>query len=105
MFIGLITGFIIFLFRISLEKLESYTSVIGDFLEPRAWIYAIFFLTLVIIGLIIGILIKYEPMIRGSGIPQIEGLLLRKLSISWWKFPYIRDSFLRNQYTSPTPLR
>jgi H+/Cl- antiporter ClcA len=40
---------------------------------------------LIIIGYIVGLMVKHEPMISGSGIPQVEGVLLRKLDMSWWR--------------------
>ena len=83
--IGFLTGFIVVLFRISLEYIEGYTSGLNSVLRSHPWSYAVMFAALIAIGLIIGVLIKYDPMIRGSGIPQIEGLLLRKLDMSWWK--------------------
>ncbi|MDG9688473.1 chloride channel protein, partial [Streptomyces sp. DH18] len=30
-------------------------------------------------------MVKNEPMISGSGIPQVEGVLLRELDMTWWK--------------------
>lgn len=83
--IGLITGFIVVLFRIALERIEETTMGINSFLENRLWFYPVFFIGLILIGLLIGLIIKIEPMVRGSGIPQIEGLLLKKFDMSWWK--------------------
>ena len=84
--IGLVTGFIVVLFRLALEYIEDFTSSeLASVLASRPWSYTVLFIVLAIVGLLIGLLIKYEPMIRGSGIPQIEGLLLRKFEMSWWK--------------------
>ena len=83
--IGLITGFIVVLFRIALERIEEASTRLDLFLDNRLWLYPVFFIVLILIGLLIGLLIKKEPMIRGSGIPQIEGLLLKKFDMSWWK--------------------
>ena len=80
--IGLITGFIVVLFRIALERIEEITAGLDSFLENRLWFYPVFFIVLILIGLLIGLLIKKEPMIRGSGIPQIEGLLQKKFDMS-----------------------
>lgn len=83
--IGLVTGFVIILFRLTLDKIENYTAGLGAMLEAHPWSYPVMFASLIAVGLLIGALIKYEPMIRGSGIPQVEGLLLRKFEMSWWK--------------------
>ena len=83
--VGLITGFVVVLFRISLERIQETTAGFNSFFENRIWLYPVFFIGLILIGLLIGLLIKKEPMIRGSGIPQIEGLLQKKFDMSWWK--------------------
>ena len=36
-------------------------------------------------AVIIGKLVTYEPMISGSGIPQLEGEMAGKLEQTWWK--------------------
>ena len=82
--IGLITGLIVVLFRIALDRIEETTMGLSFFLESRLWLYPVFFIVLILVGLLIGLLIKKEPVIRGSGIPQIEGLLQKKFDMSWW---------------------
>ncbi|TET49945.1 MAG: ClC family H(+)/Cl(-) exchange transporter [Actinomycetota bacterium] len=83
--IGSITGLIVVLFRLLLEKIEKTITGFSSFLEARIWLYPVFFIGLILIGLLIGVIIKKEPTIRGSGIPQIEGFLLKKFDMSWWK--------------------
>ena len=48
-------------------------------------VHTCFILVLAAIGYIIGFIVKKEPMVRGSGIPQVEGVVLRKMSMTWWK--------------------
>jgi H+/Cl- antiporter ClcA len=83
--IGFITGLVVVLFRIALERIEEITVGLDSFLKNRLWFYPVFFIVLILIGLLIGLIIKKEPVVRGSGIPQIEGLLLKKFDMSWWK--------------------
>lgn len=40
---------------------------------------------LIILGFLVGKMVKREPMISGSGIPQVEGILSRNLKINWAK--------------------
>jgi len=83
--IGIFTGFAIVLFRYSIEKINDFYPSIFSFLKEKPYFIPILFIILISIGIIIGLLIKAEPMVRGSGIPQIEGVLLRKTNMVWWR--------------------
>lgn len=83
--IGAITGLLIVLYRIILEKAGLMLTEVYNVLIMRPLLIPIWIGVLCIIGYIVGVLLKYEPMISGSGIPQVEGVLLRKLSMNWWK--------------------
>jgi H+/Cl- antiporter ClcA len=83
--VGILTGLVVVLYRYLLEKSlilvkKTYILMSKDYLLLLPWIIA-----LVIIGYIVGLLVKNEPMISGSGIPQVEGVLLRKLNMNWLK--------------------
>ena len=41
---------------------------------------------MMLLAVLVGKLIKWEPMISGSGIPQVEGEILGKLNQNWLKF-------------------
>lgn len=83
--IGIFTGFIVVFFRFSIEKIGNYYPIIYSYLKEKLYFIPILFLILILIGILIGFLIKVEPMIRGSGIPQVEGVLLRKTNMVWWR--------------------
>ncbi|MDO7203142.1 hypothetical protein Q5M85_01665 [Paraclostridium bifermentans] len=38
---------------------------------------------LIISGYVVGLMVKKVPLISGSGIPQVEGILMKKLKGSW----------------------
>ena len=83
--VGIATGLLIVLYRYSLEKAgviltDVYKTISIKPILILPWIGA-----LIIIGYIVGLLVKHEPMISGSGIPQVEGVLLRKIDMTWWK--------------------
>lgn len=40
---------------------------------------------LVILSRVVGKLVTFEPMISGSGIPQLEGEMVGKLTEKWWR--------------------
>lgn len=49
-------------------------------------LYSIVFVGIfIVIGLAMSFCTKKEPMIGGSGIPQVSGILQGKLHLSWWK--------------------
>lgn len=83
--IGLITGLVVVLYRYLLEKLATVFTGAYQFLAAKPMFIAIWIGIMVIIGYVVGLMVKYEPMISGSGIPQVEGVLLRKLDMTWWK--------------------
>lgn len=83
--IGIIAGLLIVLYRYALEKALVITSVIYNALAIRPFLIPVWLVVLIFIGYIVGILVKNEPMNSGSGIPQVEGVLLGKLKMKWWK--------------------
>jgi len=83
--VGIITGFLVVLYRYALEKAAVMLAVIYRALSIRPMLIPVWIGALIIIGYIVGLLVKHEPMISGSGIPQVEGVLLRKLNMTWWK--------------------
>lgn len=83
--VGIIVGFLIVLYRYALENAMVLLLEIYIVLSIKPYLIPVWVGALIFIGYIVGILIKYEPMISGSDIPQVEGVLLRKLNMKWWK--------------------
>ena len=83
--VGLIAGVIMVLNRVLVDLLFA------KFKDLYAWArhdyvgLIIVFTLLIIGGFIVGKMVKREPMIAGSGIPQVEGILSRNLKVSWVK--------------------
>lgn len=90
--IGLLSGLLIVLYRIMLEKAEKLRTVVYTLIKANGyWAALVWFLVLILIGGILGLIIKKEPLTGGSGIPQIKGVLLRRIKMNWvgivvWKF-------------------
>lgn len=82
LFIGLCAGFVVALFRLLIEKLLE----VMKYLYLHANLVTIIAIVVVSIlaGLLIAVLMKQEPNISGSGIPQIEGQLHGDLDFNWW---------------------
>jgi H+/Cl- antiporter ClcA len=83
--VGIFSGLIVVFYRLSLEKLAMiaatfYTAVTQNYRLIPIWIAI-----LVGIAAIVTYIVKREPMTKGSGIPQVEGVLLRQLKMNWLK--------------------
>lgn len=81
--VGLVGGFVVLLYRVALNfagnwLLKSLSHIKGNPLRCAVW-----FLVLAGLAWIVGRLVKWEPMISGSGIPQVEGEVAGRLSQNW----------------------
>ncbi|WP_165006239.1 MULTISPECIES: ClC family H(+)/Cl(-) exchange transporter [unclassified Enterococcus] len=83
-FVGLLTGVIVSLFRLSIEKSGDFIREI--YVSSRDHPVYLVFIALfsVLAAVFVGYLIKSEPDIKGSGIPQVEGQLQGELSMNWF---------------------
>ena len=81
--IGALVGIIIVLNRLIINKL--FPIFIKFYETSKGSVFGVFkvFFILIILGLFVGFLVRKEPMISGSGIPQVEGILMRKINIKW----------------------
>lgn len=83
--IGIITGFIIVLFRVVIEKLGEKVGGIYEILLLKLYFLPLWIILFIILGYILGFMVKKDPMVGGSGIPQVKGAVLRKLEMKWFK--------------------
>lgn len=81
--IGIIVGIVITVHRIILGKLSNIFIDFYEYSKVNIFRVSIMFLVLVILAYIVSLMMKKEPMISGSGIPQVEGILVRKLRMNW----------------------
>lgn len=87
---GLVSGLLVVLYRLIIEfgyesaaRVFSYIKLHPIYILP--WIIAV-----ILIGLIISALVKWEPMAASSGIPQVEGQLLYGLKMKWYSIIAVR---------------
>ena len=83
--VGIITGLVVVLYRYTLEKAGILITYVYKFISTSPVLILPWIGVLIFIGYIVGLMVKHEPMISGSGIPQVEGVLLGKLDMTWWK--------------------
>lgn len=81
--VGIFSGFLIVFYRIVLEKAEALRNLILNLHVDKYKLMPVWFIVLIGAAFIVGLLIKKEPLICGSGIPQVEGVLLRKIKMNW----------------------
>lgn len=83
--VGTVAGLFVLLYRIVLEHAGSLLTKILDFIGNDPIKMTGWFLVLLILAWIVARLVKYEPMISGSGIPQLEGEMVGKIDQRWWR--------------------
>ena len=83
--VGAIAGLVVLLYRIVLEYAGQWTQKILAFAKGNLMWMAGWFLILILLACVVARLLKYESMISGSGIPQLEGEMAGKLNQVWWK--------------------
>jgi H+/Cl- antiporter ClcA len=82
--IGFAVGFVVVFFRYVLSRADLLREQIYAALRNAPWrLLAAWALALVLTGLFLGWAAKKRPMIKGSGIPQIKGILLRAMTLEW----------------------
>ncbi|WP_300277639.1 ClC family H(+)/Cl(-) exchange transporter [Peptacetobacter sp.] len=80
--VGAVTGIFIVVYRILALKLAGIFNRLYAVASQNIIMIPAVFILLASIAFIISEFVKKEPMISGSGIPQLEGILSRKLSIN-----------------------
>ncbi|WP_123054946.1 ClC family H(+)/Cl(-) exchange transporter [Clostridium sp. JN-1] len=83
--VGIFTGLVVVSFRIGIEQLTVCVSNIYKVLQTKLWLLPLWIILLILIGYLLGKIVKHDPMTGGSGIPQVEGVLLRKLDMKWYR--------------------
>lgn len=82
--VGLFAGVVVSLFRLGVEMvLENIIQLYTFFHSEPVWLIP-WILISIIAAIIIGLLVKSEPNIKGSGIPQVEGQVQGVIHVEWW---------------------
>ncbi|WPX10159.1 ClC family H(+)/Cl(-) exchange transporter [Caldicellulosiruptor danielii] len=88
--VGIFAGAGVTLFRYILEKLSEVVKNIYVVLNTRHFWILGWAIVLIIVAYISGIILKKEPMISGSGIPQVSGIVRGLLKVDWFKILFCK---------------
>lgn len=83
--VGLFAGLVAVFYRYLLEKAISFAKWSYKLQLENYWLIPVWIFLLIILGYLVGLIIEKNPMASGSGIPQVEGILIRRLNMNWWK--------------------
>ena len=83
--VGALAGLIAIIYRLLLTNAEDIYFTIVSFVKGNFILTILWFMGLVILGLVIAAFLKYEPYISGSGIPQVEAEVQGQIDQCWYK--------------------
>ena len=83
--VGILAGVVVVVFRILLEKAAALLSLALAFGESHPWFIPVWLVILMLAALTVALLLRWEPYISGSGIPQVEGEMQGEIKETWWR--------------------
>lgn len=89
--VGVFAGLVISCFRWGLNEAEQLREVVYQILVQSNTMYiAGWFVTLLLIGILLKKMTAFEPMAAGSGIPQVKGALLGLIKMRWFHVIWVK---------------
>lgn len=82
--IGLVTGLVVSLFRLSIQTILKWTIEAFRYFHTHPLWLIPWAIGAIILALILGHMTQKNPNIKGSGIPQVEGQLMGEFDEKWW---------------------
>lgn len=81
--VGFFAGLVVTFYRFLLENALKFSKYIYSIQLKNIWLIPLWLLLLIPTAYLVGLIVKKDPMTAGSGIPQVEGILIDKLSMNW----------------------
>lgn len=81
--VGVVGGLIVLLYRIALDYASKWLAGVLLFIRGNPIRIAAWFAGLLILAALVGLLVKWEPMIAGGGIPQVKEEINGPMSRHW----------------------
>lgn len=82
--IGMMVGALVALFRLSISAISGYLLPYFEQAHSSLQTATLLVAIMIVCGLIAAIITKFEPMIGGSGIPQVSAQLVGRLHPHWY---------------------
>lgn len=83
--VGAVAGLVVLLYRVALEYAGEWLNEVLAFTGQSIAYMASWLAVLLVMAWIVSRLLKFEPMISGSGIPQLKGEMTGMFDQCWWK--------------------
>lgn len=82
--VGCLSGVVVSLFRLLIDKLSTWVMHQFIYLKTNPQWLPLWIIALLLAAILVSYLVKSDPNIKGSGIPQIEGQLQGELFVDWF---------------------
>jgi chloride channel protein len=79
---GIVTGVVVATYRILLDKISIFRNNFNENMNFGKFLIGL--LVFILIGVIVQFMLSKNPLIGGSGIPQVSAFLQRKLKFRWF---------------------
>lgn len=96
--VGLSSGFLVVLYRLGIEFGTEKSMQAYAFLKTKPLYVIPWICFVLLVGFLVYLLVKWEPYAKGSGIPQVEGIVLLGMKMKWYSILVVR--FLAGIMTS-----
>jgi len=73
--VGLLTGILVTVYRLTISIAEDLSLAVYAYLKSHPTLIPFWFIALIIFAIFVGFLIKKNPLIGGSGVPQAKGVI------------------------------
>ena len=83
--VGIAAGLISAFYRFALGKADEWRGAVLDFCRGNGLRMAGWLIVLILLAYLVSCLNRWEPMISGSGIPQVEAEITGYIRPNWWK--------------------
>ena len=80
---GILSGFLVGVFNFFARYLIEYSQKIYQSVLDHLWALPLFFIGLAALALLMAVLHRLVPNVRGSGIPNVEGAIRGLLTFKW----------------------
>ncbi len=83
--VGVVAAIVAIVYRLLLQYAEKFVFWMADLVEKKPLYIAVFFVLLAVFAVAVQKILDWEPMISGSGIPQVSGEMKGYLNLTWWR--------------------